>query len=227
MPANNLNLDAEADEFDLKLASMLLAADSLDAKTLKSQALCSLMVILLGFLRSAKLLVSCSILRSTRFQLLSVKTSACSFKLSQELNGIHVELEHCSMEALLAGGPIISTMKGTIASHWHFMKSAEFVPHLQGTIEETDIGDGEKSFLTVRLHSGYLVPESKHRFVCFHPDTGVMIPQYQIVAEEVEDLGDGLIKVMVVNGKQYGPEFAAAVATGNFICIEVRIQALS
>ena len=47
-----------------------------------------------------------------------------------------------------------------------------------------------------------------------------MIPQYQIVAEEVEDLGDGLIKV-TADGNQYKPEFEAAVAVGNFICIEV------
>ena len=91
--------------------------------------------------------------------------------------------------------------------------------HLQGTIEEADIG--EKSFLTVRLHSGYSVPETKHRFVCFHPDTGVMIPQYQILFEEVEDLGNGLIKFMVNKSNLYGPEFEAAVAVGNFICFEV------
>ena len=98
--------------------------------------------------------------------------------------------------------------------------------HLQGTIVDSDLQPEEQSTVSVCLHPGYGVPAKGHRVICFHPDTGIMIPQYQMVAQEIEDLGDGHIKVSLEGGL-YKPEFEHAVELGNFIAIEVTISIFS
>ena len=93
---------------------------------------------------------------------------------------------------------------------------------MQGTIIENDLHAEGQSTVTVRLHPGYGVPAKGHRVICFHPDSGIMIPQYQMLAFEVQHLGDSLIKV-TVEGWLYPPEFFYAMSVGNIIAIEVRL----
>lgn len=79
------------------------------------------------------------------------------------------------------------------------------------------------SYLTIRLHPGYGMPDKDYRFLCFNPETGVMLPMYQVVMVDVEDLGDRVVKLKTSDNffSYYKPECEAATAVGNFVCMEV------
>lgn len=94
---------------------------------------------------------------------------------------------------------------------------------MQGTITDNDFKDKGLSTVTLQLHPNYPVPKKGERIVCFNPETGVMIPQHQVRTCDVEDLGNGLVRVSYEEyyATLYGLEFRNAHAVGNFICLEV------
>ena len=80
------------------------------------------------------------------------------------------------------------------------------------------------SFLTVELHAGYAMPDKSNRITCFEPETGLMLPMYQVAVEDCEDIGDGKFRLKFGDTflSFFKPECERATALGNFICMEVR-----
>ena len=117
---------------------------------------------------------------------------------------------------------VLATAMAKAESHFNACEVQILV--LQGTIIENDFNPDAEWTVTVRLHPGYPVPDKGHKVVCFNPQTGEMIPQYQVRFVEVEDMGNGVIKLTFEANytNQYKPEFENANAVGNFICLEVR-----